>query len=493
MNFVIKQVVSPLLGMQRFFQNGNPYEILWGFEDAYTSLPLVNTMGWHDATDAYVRLMAEAETKAGDGDPADLPDVYRLMLNAVFTLERLLMESSFANQIYVGLDTYDRDPWKVVDKTGTGETRTNRLALPQPTGALHTFENDERELQQGYRQRNWLDAQYHSYTENRLGLAMLSELVTLTKGDFLRQNMVVKTRKFENKEITAEEAYENISYEMADGVVRAMWKGGVSPADLNLEGFYMTHETRQELSDRIRREIYDEAIASGMSSWDANAHTRAIWQGPQYDSTVPGLEDIIWSKGAYEGTIPSKQSTEYRQLNTTYIKGPDGNFWATGVNRSLLNTFAQLNPLQKFLGSGETGLPSDSRLNTTDPLVNINTGMRGLERTDPSEEAPEFGDFKEDAGQSPYEYFDNDKKSGWQDFGKKGWKNYRSGWRNFGKRRSGGGGGGGSFTRLNAPERSQTPYANTIQNVNADNPIIRRATIRRERGSSQRGRLKPWQ
>lgn len=496
MNFVLKQVVSPLLGMQRFFQNGNPYEILWGFEDAYTSLPLVNTMGWHGATDSYVRLMAEAEKKAGNGDPADMPEVYRLMLNAVFTLERMLMESSFANQIYIGTDTYDRDPWKIIDKTGTGETRTNRLGLPEPTDALHTFENDEGELQQGYRQRTWLDAQLHSYSENRLGFALLAELGTRGKGDFLRDNMAVKTYKVENKEITAEEAYENISYEMADGVVRAMWKGGVSPEDLNLEGFYMTRETRQQLSDRIRREIYDEALAAGMSSWDANAHVRAIWQGPQYDSTVPGLEDIIWSKNDYEGTISSKPFTEYRQLNTGYVEGPDGNFWATGVNRSLMNTLGQLMPLQKYLGPAETGLPVDSRLNTTDPLVNVNTGLRGVERVDPSEEAPEFGDFKEDGGQSPYEYFDNDKKNGWQDFGKKsGWRNFgkRSGWRNFGKRRYGGGGGGGSFTRLNAPERSQTPYSNTIQNVNADNPIIRRATIRRERGSSQRGRLKPWQ
>ena len=37
------------------------------------------------------------------------------------------------------------------------------------------------------------------------------------------------------------------------------------------------------------------------------------------------------------------------------------------------------------------------------------------------------------------------------------------------------------------------PYANSAQNVNASNPIIRRATIRRERSDSEKGRLKPWQ
>ena len=78
------------------------------------------------------------------------------------------------------------------------------------------------------------------------------------------------------------------------------------------------------------------------------------------------------------------------------------------------------------------------------------------------------------------------KGSGWRNFGR------RSGWRNFGKR-GGGGGGSGQFTRLQAPQDNQVPYTNSAQNVNADNPIIRRATIRRERSDSDKGRLKPWQ
>ena len=83
--------------------------------------------------------------------------------------------------------------------------------------------------------------------------------------------------------------------------------------------------------------------------------------------------------------------------------------------------------------------------------------------------------------------------SGWKNFGS-GWRNFGSGWRNF-KRRSGGGGGGGggSAARLQAPQDQQVPYANEIQNVNISNPIIRRASIRRERADSQRGRLNQWQ
>ena len=58
---------------------------------------------------------------------------------------------------------------------------------------------------------------------------------------------------------------------------------------------------------------------------------------------------------------------------------------------------------------------------------------------------------------------------------------------------SGGGGGGGSSIRINTPERQQVPYANDIDNINMTNPILRRASIRRERIDSQKGRLKPWQ
>ena len=84
---------------------------------------------------------------------------------------------------------------------------------------------------------------------------------------------------------------------------------------------------------------------------------------------------------------------------------------------------------------------------------------------------------------------------GWKNYGRRGgWKNYgrRGGWRSYG-RRGGGGGGGGSFTRLQAPERQQVPYSNDVDNISVSNPIIRRATIRRERIDSQKGRLNQWQ
>ena len=87
--------------------------------------------------------------------------------------------------------------------------------------------------------------------------------------------------------------------------------------------------------------------------------------------------------------------------------------------------------------------------------------------------------------------------SGWKDYGGSGWKNYGGG-RGYsrggrGYSRGGGSGGSGSFTKLQAPERQQVPYANDVDNINVSNPLLRRASIRREKIDSEKGRIKPWQ
>jgi hypothetical protein len=77
-------------------------------------------------------------------------------------------------------------------------------------------------------------------------------------------------------------------------------------------------------------------------------------------------------------------------------------------------------------------------------------------------------------------------------------------WRNFGRRRfggfggggfGGGGGGGGRpfFVSLRALPEGTSARADDIPMINTSNPIIRRADVRRERITSERGRLKQWQ
>ncbi|OYW91386.1 MAG: hypothetical protein B7Z23_08265 [Pseudomonadales bacterium 32-61-5] len=432
-------------------------------------------------------LMTAAEAKAATGNPEDLPEAMRLMLDAVFNLERMLFENSFVNQLYIGMDKYDRDPYAVVQRDAEDNIVTNQMGEPQRATALQDFRDPETgEVRQGYVRKNWYDAYISGLQENRFMMAAFGELTSLGNADAWRTDKVQKIRTFHRQELTYEEAKDSITYEMADGVVRAMWKGGLKPEELNLEGFYMSSETRQKLSDNIRKEIFDQAKADGLSDYEANRLVKLAWNGSPYIADQVTLEDIVWSKNSFEGTIPKARTVEYAQLNSPYIKGPDGNYWATGLSRNLLETFASLMPLSRYTSDSGTGLSLDSRLNAVDEVLGLNTGMRALEELNETFDVPEMEDFSSGDGTSSSD------GNGWVDFGNNG---YRSGWRNFGRRRygGGGGGGGGSFTRLNPPQDSQTPYSNTARDVGSSNPIIRRSSIRRERTDSERGRLKPWQ
>ena len=491
MNFISKQFLSPLLGMERFFQNGNPMEVLWGFEDAITSLPLVNTMGWEDAANTYAELMSQAEEQAAMGDPRNLPKTYNMMLSAVYNLERMMLENSFINQLYVGMDRYDRDPWKIVEKNAEGGTVTDRLGNALPTGAMESYVDPATgEVKEGYKRQEWLTAQHYAQTEKKLGLALLSEVFSFGKADALRSDMAVKTRKFD---------IQNMSTEEGMAIIRSI-ANGADPAKLNLGSAYLTADQRKEIKNLMEAELKAQGLEMGLSEFDANGRAWAILYGSDTNPDVPALNDVIWGEKQFKGLIPFKQTQQYLQLNTTYVKGPDGNYWATGVSRHLLDTLGGFAPFSRYLGEGDSGLPTDNRLNSVDDISGINTGFRGLERLEESYQVPDpidaLGDRLEDMFDELGEKLDGDGKkgSGWRNFGKRsGWRNFgkRSGWRNFGKR--GGGGSGGQSTRLQAPQDNQVPYTNSAQNVNANNPIIRRATIRRERSDSDKGRLKPWQ
>ena len=205
---------------------------------------------------------------------------------------------------------------------------------------------------------------------------------------------------------------------------------------------------------------------------------KRLWYGSSDNPTAVPLKDIVWSD-----KISYKQSDKYYQLNTTYILGPDGNVWATGISRNFLTNFAGIAPLQRYYVGDVGGMGIDSRLNSTDDVRGINTGMRALEKVDESFEIPVENPSQpyQQSAYTPYQ---------WQNFG-----NGYGGYGGYRRRRGGGGGGGGGggSTRLYAPQDSVIPYGNDIPNINAANPIFRRASIRRERVDSQRGRLNQWQ
>lgn len=483
MHWIVKQVLSPLIGMERFFNTGNHMEILWGFEAAVGSLPLVNTMRWDDAAKAYAELVAAAETESERGNPQTLPYATSLLMSAFINLERMLLESSFANSIYVGWDKFDRDPWALPEQQD-GEIVRDRLGLPQRTDAMKEFQDPETgETRMGYVGRDWWSAQIHALTENRGTMALLGELFTWFGGDFFRSDQVAKVRTFDKQELGVEEA---------EALFRAAWKGGAKPGMIpGLEGRYVTAEVRAEVEAIFRKEVAEESKAMKLNEYATTRRMNEIWYGPRENPEVPGLEDILYGKNSYKDWIGYKQSTKYYQLNTTYIIGPDGKPWATGISRNLLQTALGFAPLQGYQEGSVGGMNVDGLLNSVDEGRGMNTGFRALMKIDESFDPRNDEQPKAAAPATTTASSGN----GWKDFGS-GWRNFgRSGWRNFGGGGwGGGGGGGGGFSaRLNAPERQQAPYANDVQSINGTNPIIRRSSIRRERIESQKGRLKSWQ
>jgi hypothetical protein len=117
----------------------------------------------------------------------------------------------------------------------------------------------------------------------------------------------------------------------------------------------------------------------------------------------------------------------------------------------------------------------------------MNTGLRALELVDKSSYIPtdkEIGDSIvkaiEELGngtQTPFTPYKSNGSSG------------------YGGGSGGGYSGGGSpyFSKMYAPAAGATPYGHPVSSINTSNPYIRRASIRRERVWSERGRLKQWQ
>ena len=508
MHWMLKQFVSPIMGMDRFFQTGDWRQIMWGFQDALGSYPLINDMMWADANLTAAEL-AESALRAEElGTPEALPAAFSLWTKVLMTYENMLLENSFINQLYVAYDEYDRDPYVIPMVDAEGNILTDKMGNPMKTDALNSYYNAETgEIKEGYATRGQADAAIRGYAENRLSLGLLLSLVTgqpnFFGSDYNRRNMAVKTRKINLEQLDQEEAEglllsmfdeevgtEVLTQDGARAVFRGLWKGSVDFNSPALNGVYIPYEMRETIQKEWMEEIVVEGIEAGLDEAAAKKRMQSLWFGPYEDPTIPGLKDYLWSD-----QIPYSATVVYNQLNTTYIKGPDGNMWATGVPRAKLMGALGLAPLQRFYTNEKLNV--DDRLNNTDEVFNLNTGMRGLERTHeswaiPTDEqlAAKLTEDLEDILNKNFSDLTDALNSG------NGWKNYgRGGWRNYGRRSYGSGYGSGytSFTRTNTPPRVSTPYANDIRSDGLQNVNIRRANIRRERFQSQRGRLKEWQ
>ena len=482
MNWLTRSILSPILGISRYINTGNPMEMWWGFMDAIGSAPLVNWAYVSDAFDAFSELQAAAKDESSKGDIDHLEKSYRLIVASGMLLEGMLLENTTLNLFYTGMDTYDRDPYALVQTDGSGEVTTNQLGLPDKTTALqwvidtkNTKDTSDDEVKQVYKKRDTMDSVVRSYAENRLGwmsiLSLAKGQIPLTS-EYNRYNMLVKARSFEKPELTLEEAKE---------FIKAVRDSPMMLDESMLQGIYIPYEMRNDIRAVLEKEVHEEGAALGLSKFD----TDELWRKRLYgDAETIGYNEILQSD-----KLSSSPRDVYYQRNTEYIEGPDGRSHPVGAVR---NPIAQLLPLQAF-EVGNASLPDvDSRLNTVDAVRGINTGYRGLEKVDAESFQTEEEKFQDrlieaikKAGQNNYDKNGGSGGSGWTNYGRRSYGGYS---------RGGGGGGGGSYsTSMRAPEGQQVPYANNIDSINMNTPLLRRASIRRERSDSEKGRLKPWQ
>lgn len=555
LHWMLKQFISPLVGMERFFNTGDVRQITWGFEDAFGAFPLINSMMFHDAVNTFHTLWGKGENELSQNDSEGLVSGPGFLINAVGTYERMLFENSFANQIYMGIDDYDRDPYVLPLRDSDGQIQRDIEGNPREQNiALQQFIDPETgKLKQGYLGRSDDSDYWHYYAETHASFGLVASLFHGGPGqsDYWRYNMPIKTRSLPLEPLdrkTAEAAmlqlieqagpqarltrdeiaktiktnaaakkdwdtYNNadkiaaklaqqegaeplsvldkdgreiITQAGAEGVFRGLAKGTVQLNSEALQGLYVPFEMRQAIAEKWAKEITQEGIDLGMDRTEALKRTQRIMDGPYDQPEIKGMKDILFAKPE-DGGISYEPKAQYLQLNTTYVMGPDGRPWATGFKRASLLGALGLKPLSGQIQPQGDATTVDGRMNTVDLVNGFNTGLRALEPYDKSRNVPtdvEIGKSIEDAikkaaqsDYTPFKPFNNSSSGGFNPY-----------------RRYSGGGGGGSYTPQMRPlPYNVAPYGNSTPFINTSNPIIRRASLSRQRIESDRGRLFQWQ
>lgn len=549
MPWVAKQFISPIIGMERFFDTGDFRQVTWGFTDAIGSFPIINSLMLHDAVETAQDFVGDADEAAKDGQPKVANNA---LISAVGTYERMLFENSFVNQLYQASDRYDRDPYAQPLLDSDEDTQVDAMGQPREADEMREYIDEDGNIKQGYVARSGASAKLHQLTENRATMAGALSLFTgLGGSSFFRQNMVVKTRTFDApvstndqtkavvralmetqgaaanltqeeamnvlrnqgvggtyarnsdleplaKQYAKEQGYAPLSYLdnagreqlTTDGrmrVFQSLAKGSVAIGDASLKGIHVTKEQRDQIANEWTKELVQEGVDMGLDQTKATARMKRLMYGPFDDPSVQGLADIL-----YDPAISYTDKLEYNQLNTTYTKGPDGRPWATGFGRSAW--FGAIKPEKlmepdKGFDGGYTGVMSiDDRFNSVDLANQQNLGLRGLEPTNP---APPTDKEIGEAIEKAIAEASTGTYTPMEPFAKSG------GGGGFGGFGGGGGGGGYSpniyFSKMDRLPESRAPYSDSIPFINTSNPILRRADVRRERVWSERGRLKQWQ
>jgi hypothetical protein len=211
LNWTLKQFISPIIGMEKFFETGDFRNVTWGFEDAIGSFPLINTLMWDDAVQTAHEFAQMANDEAKLGGPQNMPIAAAFAANAVGTYERMLFENSFINQIYPARDRYDRDPYVLPLRDSSGALQRDIEGNPRKQDlAFESFIDPETgELKSGYLNRDIDSATLHALTENRATLATVATLFSGLSGntpDYFRTQMPIKERVIERPPVSQAEA-----------------------------------------------------------------------------------------------------------------------------------------------------------------------------------------------------------------------------------------------------------------------------------------------
>ena len=557
MSWIMKPFISPIIGMEKFFQTGDFDWVISGFGDAVGSFPLWNKAVWDDAVRASKELEALAAEQAQLPDQVATKNTSYLLLNMVGVMEKMLLENMFINSLYTGFDAWDRDPYAMPlrDSDGDVQKLSDNTPRANDRALVEYIDPITGQVKTGYASRTPQEAMIAGYTENNFGAAALMSLFTGFDDGYFRRQMPVKLREIKLETLTDEQAkavvalalrnsgstqrmfsqeelvsmvkadaiaaddwdtfndaeaiakafydspnnpqwdplsilddqgFEKLTNSGADAVIRGLYNGTLTLDDPAIRRLGISREQRMAIEDAFVADMKQEGIDMGMSEQAAGRRATRLLLGPRDDSTVIGFKELLW-----DDRIPWDSTQIYKQQNTTYVQGPDGMPWATGFKRGGFASGIGFPKRPVMLGSSAIGV--DSRLNTVDFSVGINTGLRGLVPLNESELIPTDLEQTEmiidalkdlqDTAFTPYEPYPRSDGSG-------RWYRRGGGYGGYG---GGGGGGGGFFSRMPTLPRGATIFGDPIRNIFWDNSLVRRTTIRRERYQSARGRLKQWQ
>jgi hypothetical protein len=550
-HWILKQFLSPVMGMVRFFETGDVREIGYGFWDAAAVLPN-SALGLYKEADLTAKLLAEA---AKDDDLGEIAEAQarksQTLVNIVGVYEKALFENAFVNALRNGKDEFDRNPWAIpmIDEASGNIMKQDGSGLPMRTEALSGFQQEAslgagEANRVGYATRRGDDALVHQYAENNATFALVGSLFTgLGNSSLLRRNMVVKTKDVNVDETTKDEAEKLIlsAFEGAGGQQKltkeelfkklkvqaeaagqwwdqseieaqadAIWAANndsdyvLSSLDSNGqelitkaggEGIYkslkdgiinfnspvlanvsISQEMRDEIAEEWVTELIQEGIDLGLNEEAAMYRARRFWYGDSMDPSIPSLRALLYDK-----RIADRPTATYNQLNTTYVLGPDGRPWATPFERP--SAMAAVLPLPQQIVRPAEGMGLDQRGNSVDLMRKINTGLAGL--------APQLVDSTIEATDEPFnKAVAKDYTASQKPYGSRGYS--RGG---YGGGGYGGYSGGGSayFQKMQQLPRGTSARIDGLPMINSNTPYVRRAEIRRERITSERGRLKQWQ